>query len=555
MSERLSITDFITDGSFLKLCELLGELTGAPLSVHDVDGVLLEADAQGRRDDWGQAGALARVLTGQAGAECETRVSTPLIVDDVAIGHIQHPSSGDGSGGDRAESAARLLALTVSEACQREIEQRRRVEELQALYRLSSLLVGVGSIESVLEAGVNSAVQLLGVDAGVVALRGDETELHIRACMGCGDVLGSATGAVQLGHPILTRAFAGGTISLDDLDADERSTVTADLKAQGLASMAAAGLMFRGEALGALAIYTREERTLTRGEMGLLESIAQQLAAAVASRRLLDVERESQRVAAQLKLAADVQRRMLPDKAPSIPGIDVAARYTPCFSLGGDFYDLFELGGHLGVAVGDVVGKGIPAAMLMAHVRASLRAHANDLYDLDEVISLTNKAVCRDTMINEFATLFYGVIDPRTLRMTYCNAGHEPPLVVTRPVDGSPPTLANISELSTGGMVVGVDPGQRYQCGVFDLQPGDVVLAYTDGLADAMNFDNERFGKPRIRRALLDAVVMEQDVSAKHIAHHVHWEMRRFAGLNIRTDDTTIVAMKVEAPGARSSSQ
>lgn len=554
MSERLSITDFITDGSFLRLCELLGELTGTPLSVHDADGALLEAGALGRRDDRDQASAMARVLAGQAGEDGEARLSTPLIVDGAAIGHIQHQVASDASGADRVESAARLLALTVSEACQREIEQRRRAEELQALYRLSSLLVGVGSIESVLEAGVKSAVQLLGVDAGVVALRGDETELHIRACIGCGDCLGSETGAVQLGHPALTRAYGGGTVSLDDLDADDRARVAADLKAQGLASMAAAGLMFRGEALGALAIYTREERTLSRGEMGLLESIAQQLAAAVASRRLLDVERESQRVAGQLKLAADVQRRMLPATAPTTPGVDVAARYTPCFALGGDFYDLFELGGHLGIAVGDVVGKGFPAAMLMAHVRASLRAHANDLYDLDEVISLTNKAVCRDTLINEFATLFYGVIDPKTLRMTYCNAGHEPPLVVTRPADGSPPTLANISELSTGGMVVGVDPGQRYQRGVFDLQPGDVVLAYTDGLADAMNFDNERFGKPRIRRALLDAVVLEQEISAKRIAQHVHWEMRRFAGLNTRTDDTTIVAMKIEAPGEGSSS-
>ena len=152
---------------------------------------------------------------------------------------------------------------------------------------------------------------------------------------------------------------------------------------------------------------------------------------------------------------------------PTPKGFDIAARYVPSFDLGGDFYDFIDLDGHVGVAVGDVVGKGVAASLLMASVRASLRAYAQDVYDLDEVISRVNHALCRDTLDNEFATLWYGVLDPSRMRLTYCNAGHEPPLLYR---DG------NVYTLEAGGMIVGVDPTQAYQKGLWDLKPGDCLL-------------------------------------------------------------------------------
>src|SRR6185369_7711707 len=195
--------------------------------------------------------------------------------------------------------------------------------------------------------------------------------------------------------------------------------------------------------------------------------------------RLLKLQERESRIQRQVQLAADVQQRMLPRRLPSLPRLDAAARYVPSFELGGDFYDFIELERNLGIAIGDVVGKGIAAALLMSAVRASLRAHVQDIYHIDDVLSRVNAALCRDTLDNEFATLWYGVVDTEKLRFTYCSGGHEPPLVF-RAVKGRPPAAADIDELSIGGMAVGIDPTQRYQRGTYDLHPGDVILAYTD---------------------------------------------------------------------------
>jgi sigma-B regulation protein RsbU (phosphoserine phosphatase) len=303
-------------------------------------------------------------------------------------------------------------------------------------------------------------------------------------------------------------------------------------------------MVFKNRPQGVIRLYSRRPRGFDEGERRLLHSLAEQAAAALEQSRLLKFEQEEQRIQRQLQLAADVQRRMLPRSVPNVPRLDMAARYVPSFELGGDFYDFIVLSGHLGLMVGDVVGKGIAAALLMSAVRASLRAHVQEVYDLDEVVSRVNQALWSDTRENEFASLWYGVIDPAKLRLTYCSAGHEPPFVVHLP-KGRAPTEANISELNVGGMVVGIDPTQRYQRAVFDLKPRDVIIAYTDGLCDTSNFSGERFGKKRLRAAVLKALTENPDATAAQVVDRVMWEVRQFAGLSPRPDDQTVIAVRV----------
>ncbi|TVQ32620.1 MAG: GAF domain-containing protein [Phycisphaeraceae bacterium] len=555
----LSITDFITDGSLFRLCELFSSVADAPVFVRDVRGRDIVGLRNGRlvyrteEDEDETSSALRRTdPDGAVATGASVEFVAPLVAASQQIGAIVMPAppgfDAIGAGGepDVFRRMIRHLAQTVSEACDREVAQRQRAEELQALYRLSSLLVGAGGVDAMLDAGLRSAIEVLEADAGAVRLYEDDDGhgLRVRASVGLGES-GQEPCEAPCEAALDRAAAAGEVVCVEDVACGCPGGLRRGLEGAGLRSMVCVGLIFRGKPVGVMSLYTRGPRQFSQWERGLLQSIGQQLAAAVANGRLLEAQAESERVAVQVKLAADVQRRMLPGKIPDPPGLDIAARYAPSFELGGDFYDLFDLGGHLGLVVGDVVGKGMAAALLMSHVRATLRAHANDIYDMDDVISLTNRALCRDTMDNEFATLFYGVIDPASRRMTYCNAGHEPPLVVHRPVSGAP-TDANIAELSTGGMVVGVDPSQRYQRASFDLQSGDVLLAFTDGLPDAMNFDGERFGKPRVRRALLDILGLEPEAPATLIANHVLWEMRRFAGLSPKLDDTTLVVVRVE---------
>jgi sigma-B regulation protein RsbU (phosphoserine phosphatase) len=216
---------------------------------------------------------------------------------------------------------------------------------------------------------------------------------------------------------------------------------------------------------------------------------------------------------------------------PDLPGYDLAARYVPSYELSGDFYDFVHLEHSLGIGIGDVVGKGVAASLLMAGVRASLRAFAQDVYDLDEVIARVNRTLCRDTLDSEFATLWYGTLDATTGRLTYCNAGHEPPLLLR---DGK------LIPLDHGGMIVGVDREQQYEKGLWDFEPGDMLLLYTDGLPDAMNPAGQRFGRERVEQLMHEVA----DRNANDALNHILWSVRQHTGPRRATDDTTLILVK-----------
>ena len=151
--------------------------------------------------------------------------------------------------------------------------------------------------------------------------------------------------------------------------------------------MLALGVIHQGSPIGSMQVYSTTPRGFTKEEVKLARAVAQLVAAAIAKARLSEDQKRHETVTRQLSIAADVQRRMLPQKNPALPGIDIAARYVPSYQLSGDFYDFIKLGdGNVGFAIGDVAGKGIAASLLMASVRASLRAYAHDVYHLDEII-------------------------------------------------------------------------------------------------------------------------------------------------------------------------
>jgi sigma-B regulation protein RsbU (phosphoserine phosphatase) len=223
---------------------------------------------------------------------------------------------------------------------------------------------------------------------------------------------------------------------------------------------------------------------------------------------------------------------MIPQQPPVLDGVDIASVYVPCFELGGDFYDFIPLpGDNLGLAMADVSGKGVPASLIMASVRAFLRAQADNVYYLYEIMRRINLMLCRDTKPSEFVTLFYGVLDLRSRRLTYCNAGHPPPLVLRK---------GKILELGSDNMVLGVLADEPYTQSFIDLQRGDILMMYTDGLADAMNFKQETFGRQRIVEAFTKG-----GASADAVAQNILWEMRRFVGLTKRVDDVTLVVVRL----------
>ena len=546
----LSITDFLTDGSLAALCRQLTELSGVEVQLRDPAGRLIASpDGLGRWQVQIDGIDLASLPEGS--------ISFPVAVEGEAIGHlilspgkpklVKEPRK-------NLERVVSLLALTSAELCEHELELRHRIKELSALFKLSSLLAKAQDLSRVLDVALDSALDVLGLDAGsIMLLREDadgiasdasEADLKLQTARRLSKSWLELPASLSKDRIFDKLALAGEVVVSEDLATDPRVQIPDKAAEEGLTSAIHAGLVFQNRPLGVVRLYSRSPRRFSESDRRLLGSIAQQSAVAIEQARLLRLQEEESRIQRQVQLAADVQRRMLPTKVPTVPSLDIAARAVPSFELGGDFYDFIELNGHLGVAIGDVVGKGVAAALLMSAVRASLRAHAEEVYDLDVIVSKVNASMCRDTLDNEFATLWYGVIDPNSLRLTYCSAGHEPAMIVRVP-QHRPPSSADIDELSIGGMVLGVDRSQRYQRAIFDLKPGDVFIAYTDGLTDAASFSGAKFGKKRLRAAILDILAKEPNATASRFLDLLHWEVRRFTGLAPRIDDETIVVIRV----------
>ncbi len=547
----LSITDFLTDGALAGACTELSRLTGVRIELRDAAGRVIV-----QRPHETLAGQTTWAIAGQAEPPGPNDTVIPLQLSGTSIGAMVlaagEPSLAPDAR-DRLTGVLRLLAQTSTELCQDDLELRYRIKQVTALSRISSMLVGAAEPQRVLEVALESALEVLGLDAGSIVLlkdessgfvREDEEDLELRVSRNLSDDWLRCPQPLSKGRLFDRMALGGQIVVSEDLWSDDRVLIMDRVRREGLRSTIQAGLVFKNRPLGIIRLYSRGPGAFDEADLRLLGSMAQQAAAAIEQARLLQFEREEQRVQRQLQLARDVQRRMLPKSVPNARGLDVAARYIPSFELGGDFYDFVDLSGHMGVFVGDVVGKGIAAALLMSAVRASLLAHVQGVYNIDDVIVKVNQALCRDTLDNEFASLWYGVIDIDHMRMTYCSAGHEPTLVIRVPRHRKP-TTADVDELGVGGMVVGIDPSQRYQRAVYDLHPNDCVVAYTDGVPDTLNFEGERFGKKRLRDALLRFLGEEPDATAAQVVERILWELRQFAGLSTRPDDTTIVAIRI----------
>jgi len=430
-----------------------------------------------------------------------------------------------------------LLANALSRLCVQEIQLQQRIHELEALFSISSMLTGSRGLQVILNRITQGATEAMQVKACSLRLLDDtRDELALKAVYNLSDEY-LRKGQVSVRNSKIDRlVLAGETVFIPDMAADPRVTYPAEAVREGIVSSLCTRLEIRGRPIGVLRLYTAERHEFSEVEMKLLKSIASQAAVAIENARLQEEGLEKDRLERQVQIAAEVQRRMMPAKAPEIPGFDIAALYVPCFELGGDFYDFIPLGdSSLGITVADVVGKGLPASLLMATVRAALRAHVGNIYDLDEVMYRLNRAMAADMRSNEFITLWYGVLNFKTRQITYTNAGHDPPILLRGGAKGQ------MRELSLGGMVLGVDPEQVYQKSVVQLERGDILWIYTDGVPDAMNYSDEKFGKPRMREALRKYA----HESAEQIARQMLWETRRFVGLNRRTDDTTIVVVKV----------
>ncbi len=243
--------------------------------------------------------------------------------------------------------------------------------------------------------------------------------------------------------------------------------------------------------------------------------------------QLVAIERE-------LELARQMQRSIVPTEFPDGIGHQIFARMDPAKAVGGDFFDFVNLGnGRIGLAIADVAGKGVPAALLMMSSRTLLKCGAVESDNPGKVLSYVNAALQTDNAALMFVTMFYGIFDSGSGKFTYASAGHDSPLLVRK--DGSTSLLP-----PTGGTVLGVIPGFEYECNAIDLAPGETILLYTDGVPDALNRDGERFGMERLRQIFADT----PPEGAQATTDVVFQRVREFAQDTPQFDDLTCLVLR-----------
>ncbi|MCR4439659.1 MAG: SpoIIE family protein phosphatase [bacterium] len=250
--------------------------------------------------------------------------------------------------------------------------------------------------------------------------------------------------------------------------------------------------------------------------------------------RLFQETLEKQRMEEELAIAKQIQQRLLPTHTPALPGFDLAGMNISSREVGGDYYDwiVFDQR-HCALAIADVSGKGAPAALLMANLQASLRALAAAHGNVAEMVRRINNLIHASTDLSKFITFFYAELDVEEKRLTYCNAGHNPPLLLR--ADG------NAETLEQGGLILGMMRDVSFEVGEIILQPGDVLLLYTDGVSEALNEAEEEFGEERLAAALREF----RALPAAEIVSRMHERVGSFCGEVPQSDDLTMVVLRV----------
>ncbi len=296
-------------------------------------------------------------------------------------------------------------------------------------------------------------------------------------------------------------------------------------------------LLMKAEVRGVLTVYNKkDDLPFTEDDQRLLAIIAAQSLQVIENARLNEREKQLLKMQEDLRVAAKIQMDLLPTSDPVVKGYDIAGRSIPAQSVGGDYYDFITIDdARLALCVGDVVGKGLPASLLMSNVQATLRSHALMGLTPRECIVRSNRLLFRSTGEDKFVTMFYAVLNTGDHTLQYANAGHVQPQVLT--AEGS------FARLSTGGVMLGMFEDFPFQEFAVTMHPDDLMVIVSDGVTEAMNQAEDQFGDERLQ----DVVSSHRNERAAAVIEYIVEAVKAHAGNTPQSDDITIVVVKREA--------
>jgi len=340
---------------------------------------------------------------------------------------------------------------------------------------------------------------------------------------------------VEISRAISERVLRqGASVLTSDAQQDPRFQDRRSIALGGLRSVMAVPLAVEERISGMIYVDNpfHTNRFIER-DLQLLTLIASVAAIRIENVRLLEVQQEQKRLANELALASEIQFRLHPETPPAIPCYDILGVSFPCYEVGGDYYDFIEKpDGRYVIALGDVSGKGTGAALLMSSIHAAVRAHTRTRLSASEIVSEINQYIFDNTPANRYVTLFYSELDPRSHQLTYINGGHNPPLLVR--------ASGEVTRLDIGGFPVGITTFGDYREGWVEIEPGDVMVVYSDGMTESLDEEGEEFGEAR----LIEIVQKHRGRTAAGLRDRIDEALTRFVGKASAVDDLTIVILK-----------
>ena len=294
-------------------------------------------------------------------------------------------------------------------------------------------------------------------------------------------------------------------------------------------------LQQQGRTCGLMGLGARmNKQPFSHGDVELLEAIGQLALTAVRNSFLLDEQLQKQRMEEEMQIARSIQERLLPQSLPDVPGAEIVAVAIPAREVGGDYYDVMELSdGRILIAIADVTGKGMAAALLMANIQACLHTLRPMEMELSEAVGHMNRVICANTTYDRFITFFGAIYHPTTRQIDYVNGGHNLPYILR--TDGT------LETLETGGLLLGVMDGMPYETGHATLRPGDSLVTFTDGVTEVHSPEGEEWGEERLE-PLLSA---HADSSPAELRDLIMDAVDAFQGPNVDPfDDLTMVILR-----------
>ena len=293
--------------------------------------------------------------------------------------------------------------------------------------------------------------------------------------------------------------------------------------------------LYSGEkAIGAISLESDKLNYFTEQDMALLKTFAGHASIAINNAWLYKNVIEKKKLESDLLNASQVQQSLLQKRAPYLAGIELIISNIPCKLVGGDFYDIQKLDkNNFILSIGDVSGKGSPGALLMAVVMAGLRSFYKQVYSVCEIVARLNNLMTDATSTSSYATVFLAIVDYEKKEIVYTNAGHNPPLLIRK--------NGEVERLSGGGIVVGFRNDMDYQQLSAQLNEGDIVILFTDGLEEAMNSQKEEFGIERV----LELIKENHELPLSQLKQQILQKVRTFTGIHEFDDDLTFILMRI----------